>query len=297
MTIVLVTGGKGFIGTNLVRELLTIDYITEIRVLDSELYGKTTIDDTRVKYYLGDIRDKQILDTITQNVHTIFHLAAVISVPESHDNPQAYEDVNVIGTINVLDAAVKHNVKHFIFSSSCAVYGDKNGILRESSLVFNANSPYAISKLHAEEYCKFYKKTYGLNTIILRYFNVYGKDQDPNRPYASAVSSFLKNISNQEHFTIYGKGTQSRDFIHVTDIARINIHAMNNNLEGIYNVGTGTSININKLAKKMAPIQEIKYCSARAGDVQRIRCDNSKLLLTGFKFTYKTFDEGLKTLK
>lgn len=292
----MITGGKGFIGTNLVKALITNPDISEIRVFDSGIYGKTMINNPKVLYIDGDIRDKELLLNSTKNISTIFHMAAVISVAESQSDPQLYENVNVIGTLNVLDAAVANGIRHVIFSSSCAVYGDKNGVLRESSMVFNGNSPYAISKLHGEQYCQFYKKTYGLNTTILRYFNVYGKDQDPNRPYASAVSSFLKNLKANLPFIIYGKGTQTRDFVHVTDIVRANIFCMEKSLEGVYNIGTGVSNNINTLAKKMGPIHDVKYTKARSGDIQRVRCDNSKIIGAGFVFEYPVIEDGIKTL-
>jgi UDP-glucose 4-epimerase len=287
--IALVTGGCGFIGSQIVKELQEI--ATEIRILDNMSSGKRE-NLTGLKYTLikGCITDKKCVSKVMDSVTHVFHCAALISVADSSSYPQDYEYINTIGTITLLDAAVKAKVSSFVLSSSCSVYGNDTIVLRNEKSSLNPVSPYALTKVHCENYCKYYYEQFGLNTACLRYFNVYGSKQDPDKNYAAAVPIFIKKIINKEPIIIYGDGNQTRDFIHVIDIARANIHAAVNNLNGVYNVGSGESINIINLAKTIMKILKtstpILYENTRMGDIRYIDCDNKKLMDTRFKLNY-----------
>lgn len=294
--IALVTGGCGFIGSQIVKELQSV--ATEIRILDDMSTGKLeNLDDAKYVLTIGCITDRTVLDRVMESVTHVFHCAALISVADSARCPQEYERVNTIGTINLLDAAVDAGVKSFILSSSCSVYGEDVVVLRNESSSLNPVCPYALTKVHGENYCKYYREQYGLNTVCLRYFNVYGVNQDPDKNYAAAVPLFIKKGLAGESITIYGDGKQTRDFVHVVDIARANIHAAINNLNGIYNVGSGHSISILNLASSILGIihespstDSILFEEARSGDIRFIDCDNKKLLDSGFTFNFSLVD-------
>lgn len=223
---VLVTGGAGFIGSNIVEELLKRNY--PVRVLDNFSTGKREnlsefMND--IELIEGDICSYHIVFEAVKEVDIILHQAALPSVPRSIKDPIATNEVNVVGTLNILEAAKNAGVKRIVYASSSSVYGDNPELPKHEGMTPNPLSPYAVSKLAGEHYCKVFSKLYGLETVILRYFNVFGPRQDPNSQYSAVIPKFLKFMSNDQPPTIYGDGTQSRDFTYVANVVEANILA------------------------------------------------------------------------
>lgn len=272
----LVTGGAGFIGSTLVRALL--ERGDTVRVLDNFSTGKhenLAPVASEIELFKGDIRDSERLEQALRGVDYVFHLAAFVSVPLSMEEPQTCFDINVQGTVNVLDAAQKAGVKRVVLSSSAAVYGDTVQMpLTEESDVTSL-SPYAASKRTNEIYADLYTRAFGLDTVALRYFNVYGPRQSPTSAYAAAVPIFIHRLQAGERPIIYGDGCQSRDFVFVEDVARANILAAEaENAPGrVFNICTGDEISVIKLVETLRKIipngPEPKFASERPGDVYR----------------------------
>ncbi|MBU1613501.1 NAD-dependent epimerase/dehydratase family protein, partial [Patescibacteria group bacterium] len=222
----MVTGGAGFIGTNLVKQLLSEGH--EVVVLDNYAGGKK---EDRIQngatYIEGDIRNETDLDKACVGVDGIFHLAALPRVTFSVENPELTHDVNVNGTLKVLLAAKKHKVKRLIFSSSSSAYGNQEKMpLVEDTMIKNPVSPYALHKLIGEHYCRLFSEYYGVETVSLVYFNVYGPYFDPEGAYALVIGKFIRQVKNGEPMTVCGDGELYRDYTHVADVARANILAM-----------------------------------------------------------------------
>ncbi len=294
----LVTGGAGFIGTNLVKKLLELNH--EVVVLDNYSAGyKEERLQPQAKYIKGDIRNPEDLDKVCVDVDGIFHLAALPRVPYSVEHPWKTHDVNVNGTLQVLLAAKKHNVKRVIFSSSSSTYGnyDENISFNEE-LAKIPISPYALHKYIGEHYCRLFSQLYNLETVSLVYFNVYGPYFDPNGPYALVIGKFLQQIKNNQPMTICGDGECYRDYTHVFDVVEANILAMTKDNVGkgeVINIGNGQPYSVNELAKLIGgPTINIP---PRPGDVRYTRADNSKAKeLLGWqpKIDLKTGIEMLK---
>ncbi|MBS3108026.1 NAD-dependent epimerase/dehydratase family protein [Candidatus Woesearchaeota archaeon] len=291
---ILITGGAGFIGSH-IAELLHENH--EVHILDNLFTGKReNLKDLKVFFHKADIQDFEKVNDLTKGMDYIFHLAALISVPESIKKPKETSDINIQGTINVLEAAKINNVKKVILSSSAAVYGDLPDLLKKESSRLKPKAPYAFSKLANEYFANLYNKEHNLKTCCLRYFNVYGPRQDPNSAYAAAIPTFaIKALTNKE-ISIYGNGKQTRDFIFVKDIARANIFAMEN-LEGVYNVASGKIIEINKLVEQIIRLSNSKskicHTDSRPGDIKDSAADISKLKEKGFQ-NMTDFEQGLK---
>jgi len=297
----LVTGGAGFIGSHLVDGLLSEG--CEVTVLDDLSTGRlSSLNQLKehITFYKADIRDQETLEKAARDCDVIFHQAAVVSVPQTVDNPVDSAMVNQMGTLFVLEAARKNHVKRVVLASSCAVYGDDPAIPKHENMNPKPQSPYAVQKLFGEFYARLYLDLYGLETVSLRYFNVYGPRQDPSSPYSGVISIFMTRASSQESPIIYGDGNQYRDFIFVKDVVRFNLLAANiDKASGkIFNVGTGRFIRINKLwemISHMAGLEiEPEYKPPRAGDIIESVADidyAGKAL--GFEPHY-TFEKGLK---
>ncbi|MFC1894967.1 NAD-dependent epimerase/dehydratase family protein [Candidatus Dependentiae bacterium] len=250
---VLVTGGAGFIGSYIVEELIKNN--AKVTILDNfssgninNLYNNIT----EINIIYGDITNPFTCLKATKNIDIVFHLAALISVPLSTKNPQKCNLINIEGTKNLLEACRKNDVKKFIFSSSSAVYGNKKEKCNEDDKV-NPESQYAKSKVAGEEICKYYYENYGINTTCLRYFNVYGERQNPNGNYAAVVAKFTHNLKTNTPIVIYGDGKQTRDFIHVSEVAKANLKiSIQPNLNGdVFNIATGKSINLLELIDQL----------------------------------------------
>ena len=247
-----VTGGAGFIGNNIVKLLIKKGH--DVDIIDNLHTGKkenlNEIMD-KVNFFKIDIRDKNSLEEIIKNSNGIFHEAALTAVPESFEKPQEYHDVNVIGTKNIFEIAKKENIR-VVYASSSSIYGNVKNIPIIEKADRKPINPYGQTKLEDEFLAEEFSKN-NLSVIGLRYFNVYGIGQTGS--YAGVITKFLENIKNQKSFTINGNGNQIRDFIHVNDIAKANLAAMESKIEnGFFNIGTGIPTSINDLAKLMIEI-------------------------------------------
>ena len=298
---VLVTGGAGFIGSHLVDALAAAN--SDVRVLDDLSTGHLSNlrhAEDRISFYKGDIRDQDILIKASKDCDAIFHQAAVVSVPKTVDNPVDSALVNDMGTLYVLEAARKNKVKRVVLASSCAVYGDDPEIPKHEKLTPKPQSPYAVQKLNGECYARLYFDLYGIETVSLRYFNVYGPRQDPSSQYSGVISIFMTKASAEISPVIFGDGNQFRDFIFVKDVVKANLlAAKESNAQGkIFNIGTGKNVHVNDLWEMICRLAgkniEPKYEPAREGDVREsvANIDDAKKNL-GFEPEY-TFERGLK---
>jgi UDP-glucose 4-epimerase len=270
----LVTGGAGFIGSHLVDALVKSG--SEVIVVDDLSTGRrsnlTQVMDA-IRFRQGDVRDSSLVSEAARSVEVIFHLAAVVSVPQTIGDPVGSLQVNELGTLNVLEAAREQKVRRVVFSSSCAVYGDDPLLPKTESMPPRPCSPYAVQKLAGEHYCRLYADLHGLETVCLRYFNVFGPRQDPSSAYSGVISIFLTQALDAAPPTIYGDGRQSRDFIFVSDVVGANITAARaSSPGGIYNIGSGSAVSVNQLWEKICALvgksREPVYAPARPGDIR-----------------------------
>lgn len=305
----IVTGGAGFIGSHIVEEFLKEGI--DITVIDNFYTGKkenlSFLDDlpakvgTRCKIITGDVRDYDLVRDAVKGADYIIHHAAIVSVSESVFEPSLTNDVNVKGTLNILRAAKEAGVKRVVMASSSAIYDDKyEKPHMEDKNIVPYSSPYAVSKYIGELYCNLYSSLYNLETVSLRYFNVYGPRQDPNGEYAAVIPKFITDILNMKMPVIYGDGKQTRDFIFVKDVARANLLACRK--EGIsteaFNIGEGNNTSIELLLRKIRGLMETeighRYEDERPGDVRFSIADISKARsLLGME-TQTSLEEGLR---
>jgi UDP-glucose 4-epimerase len=270
----LVTGGAGFIGSHLVEALISAG--CRVAVLDNLSSGKLTNLkhlDGKFSFFQDDIRNQKALSAAAEDCQVIFHLAAVVSVPQTIENPIESAAINEMGSLAVFETAREKKVQRVVFSSSCAVYGDDPRLPKREDMAPNPLSPYAVQKLAAEYYAQMFYDLHGLETTVLRYFNVYGPRQDPSSPYSGVISIFMTKALQNEPAVIYGDGNQSRDFIYVQDVVRANLLAAATQGAGgqVLNIGSGKSVAINQLWKTICSLcgQNIKpeYAPIRPGDI------------------------------
>lgn len=282
----LVTGGAGFIGSNLCQALLDMGYA--VRCLDDLSTGKQEnvdlfIENPLYRFIKGDIRDLQTCLTATEGVNYVLHQAAWGSVPRSIEMPLLYEEINICGTLNMMEAARTNHVKKFVYASSSSVYGDHPVLPKTEGQEGNLLSPYALTKRVDEEYGKLYTKLYDLDTYGLRYFNVFGRRQDPNGAYAAVIPKFIKQLLHDEAPTINGDGKQSRDFTYIENVIEANLKACLAPHEAAgeaYNIAYGGReylIDIyyaiaRALNKNIDPL----FGPDRAGDIKHSNADISK---------------------
>lgn len=247
MSKVVVTGGAGFIGSHLVKELKNLGH--QVEIIDIALDPKR------------DVRSLEGIKKFFIGAEYVFHMAAIPSVPFSIEYPAETNETNLTGTLNVLIAAREAGVKRVIFSSSCAIYGDQEKLPIKETATVNPMSPYATQKLMSEQYLKLFADIYDLETVSLRYFNVYGAGQDPKGPYAAAISKFLVQKKAGQPITLIGDGSQTRDFVHVSDVVRANLAAMESSSVGngeVVNIGSGEKVSIKKIAEIIGgPIEHL----------------------------------------
>lgn len=298
---VLVTGGAGFIGSNLVAELLARGYA--VKVLDNFSSGKRENIrkfEKEVELIEGDIRSYHIVRDAVKDVEVVFHQAALPSVPRSVKDPITSNEVNVNGTLNVLDASVSASVRRVIYASSSSVYGDNPELPKHEGMLPNPLSPYAVSKLAGEKYCAVFSRIYGLETIALRYFNVFGPNQDPASQYSAVIPKFIRAILAGEQPVIYGDGEQSRDFTFVSNVVEANILAAEAKCESgiVMNCACSGQVTLNELVDRINRLlgKDIKpvYAEPRTGDIKHSFAD-VRLALEKIGFSpWVNFDEGLK---
>lgn len=224
----LVTGGAGFIGSNIVKKLLSQEHT--VRVLDNFATGKRENvtpfrDNPRFELVEGDLRSFHTVRTCVKDIDFVLHQGALPSVPRSIHDPITTNDVNISGTLNILEASKEFNVKRVVFASSSSVYGDNEILPKSEEMKINPLSPYALSKYTGERYCQIFSALYGLETVCLRYFNVFGPSQDPMSQYSAVIPKFIMLLENDQSPFIYGDGTQSRDFTYVDNVVNANLLA------------------------------------------------------------------------
>jgi nucleoside-diphosphate-sugar epimerase len=282
VTFWLVTGGAGFIGSNLVESLARRDERT--RVVDSLVTGRLENlkpFDTEIDFIRGDLRDRETCWEAVKDVDVILHQAALGSVPRSVADPLTTHDSNITATLNLLLAAKEAGVKRFVCASSSSVFGANPELPKREDMVPMPISPYAVSKLAQEQYCMAFHAVYNLDTVALRYFNIYGPRQDPGSAYAAAIPLFIRAALNNQSPTIYGDGEQTRDFTFVGDCVEANLAAAE--AEGVagkvMNVAGGTETSVNKLWENIKSITgadvEPVHAEPRKGDVKKSLADNS----------------------
>lgn len=282
---VLVTGGAGFIGSHIVEHL---QGQADIRVLDDLRSGfKRNLDGLRHEFIQGSILDRDRVRRAMRGVDYVFHLAALTSVPESLEKPVEYSEVNTGGTLVVLEEAARAKVKKLVLSSSAAVYGDSPVTPKAETFAPEPKSPYAVTKLDGEYYCRIFTGEGRLATTCLRYFNVFGPRQDPNSHYAAAVPLFIRRALRNEPLVIFGDGEQTRDFIYVKDVAAANVFfALQSDATGVFNVGYGRQLTINELAAAIRRLtgsrSRVEHAGPRQGDVRHSLAAVDKLRAAGF---------------
>ena len=310
MTTFLVTGGAGFIGSNIVDELLARNH--KVKVVDNFLTGKRENlrhVENKIDLIEGDIRDLDLMKKITKGVDFILHQAAFRSVPKSVENPTLTNDINVLGTLNVLLAAREAKVKRIVYASSSSVYGEAKIFPQKEVHVTNPVSPYAVSKLSGEYYCRAFGATFGLETVSLRYFNVFGPRQNPESKYSTVVPAFIFRMIKDLSPNVDSDGKQSRDFTFVSNVVDANLKAANleNSFGKVFNVACGKSFEILDIIKALNELlnKDIKpiFGPKRPGDVRRTFADISSIekeldyepkidFETGIKKTLNWFKEN-----
>jgi nucleoside-diphosphate-sugar epimerase len=271
--LVLVTGGCGFIGSHLVRALRDLGH--RVRLIDNLAGGQQPPSDAGIEFVQRDIANSEAIEEAFTGVDCVFHLAALARVPLSIEQPLKTHIANVDGTLNVLLAARKAGVRRFVFSGSSSVYGEQTHLPLKEDMPPNPLSPYALQKLSGEQYTRMFHKLYGLETLTLRYFNVFGPGMSMNGAYATAIGAFLAVRISGGAMTIYGDGEQTRDFTHVRDVVRANLLAMDCEIADgrAINIGTGRSVSINWIAERIGgPVRRLE---ARSGEPRHTLADNS----------------------
>lgn len=295
---ILVTGGAGFIGSHIVEHYQ--DKADEIVVLDNLRTGyKKNLDGLKCTFIEGSITDREAVRKAVQGVDYIFHMAALISVPESMSKIAECVELNVNGLLNVLEEASAAGVKKLVLASSAALYGDNPTVPKVETMYPEPKSPYAITKLDGEYYLNMFRSEGKLNTAAIRFFNVFGPRQDPKGAYAAAVPIFIEKAVKGEDITVFGDGEQTRDFIYVKDIVGALSFAVETpEVQGVFNAGYGGQITINALAEKIISAANststVQHLPERPGDVKHSRASADKLLSAGWKPKY-TLEEGLAT--
>lgn len=298
----LVTGGAGFIGSHIVDRLLADGQ--QVRVLDNFSSGKreNLPSEDRVEIIEGDVSDFDTVRKAMEGVDAAFHEAAIASVPDTIRDPLSSARVNYVGTVNVLEAARQAGAKRVVFADSAAVYGDLPGLPKQEDMPVKPLSPYAIDKLASEDACRVYHHLYGLETVCLRYFNVFGPRQDPSSPYSGVISIFSAALKRGRLPVIFGDGEQTRDFVYVSDVVEANIRAATAPAAAgrAINIATGSTITVNDMLETICRLQGAEfgpeYKPAREGDIRHSYADISTARELLQWQPVVAFEDGLKKL-
>lgn len=273
---VLVTGGAGFIGSHLADVLVDAN---DVRVLDDLSGGSRAHVPDDAELIEGDIRDSTTVSEAMSDVDVVFHEAAMVSVPESIEQPRACQELNAAATLDVLENARRENAR-VVLASSVAIYGSPDSLPIHELDPKAPLSPYGVDKLATDHYARLYHELYGIDTVALRYFNVYGPRQSGGE-YSGVINIFLEQAQSGRPLTVHGDGSQTRDFVHVDDVVRANLAAATtDNVGRAYNVGTGESVTIRELAELVQDVTDstcdIVHTDSRPGDIERSRADISR---------------------
>ncbi|HLH17779.1 MAG TPA: SDR family oxidoreductase [Bryobacteraceae bacterium] len=297
-----VTGGAGFIGSAIVRRLIE-EGARRIVVIDNLLTGhEHNLEEVRrsIEFQRADIRNYEEIAPLIRGAAVVFHEAAIPSVPRSIDEPLPSHEVNINGTFNVLRAAHEGGAGRVVYAASSSAYGDTDVLPKVESMLPRPKSPYALQKLVGEYYCNIFHGVYGLETVALRYFNVYGPRQDPGSPYSGVLSLFMRAILERRAPTIYGDGEQSRDFTYVEDVADLNLKAARapNAAGKLFNAGNGCRVTLNQAWAMLERLEGVQippvYGPPRAGDVRDSQADTSAARLELGHAPRFTFEEGMR---
>ena len=279
----LITGGAGFIGSHLVKRLVAEDGI--VRVVDNLSTGHAErLDDVRnvIQFIKGDLAEESIAEAVVKDIDYVLHQAAVPSVQRSIGDAVGTNQANVTATLNLLESCRKAGVHRLVYAASSSAYGDTEVLPKTEEMPANPLSPYALQKWVGERYCKLYYELHGLETVSLRYFNVFGPDQDPHSEYSAVIPKFITNLLAKKSVTVYGDGEQSRDFTYIDNVVNANLLALHaKDVPGkVCNIGCGERITLNKLIQMLEQILGVKakvnYAAARAGDVRHSLADIQK---------------------
>ncbi len=292
---ILITGGSGFIGSHIAEHFQTS--AEEIRVLDNYRTGYAkNLSGLRANVINGSITDRSLVRQAVQGIDYIFHMAALVSVPESMSKPGECVDINVQGLLHVLEEASAAGVKKIVFASSAAVYGDNPIVPKLETMLPEPKSPYAITKLDGEYYLDLYRREGKIQSTSIRFFNVFGPRQDPKGAYAAAVPIFMEKALRHEDITIFGDGGATRDFIYVKDIVGALAFAAQHEMHGTFNAGYGGQITIKDLANQIVSAagsrSKIVHLAERPGDVRHSRASADQLRAAGWRPQH-TLEEGL----
>lgn len=298
---ILVTGGAGFIGSHLVDQLLAQNH--QVVVLDNLSTGKMENlppGNDRLQIEKGDICCRQTVDQITRGCDAIVHLAAVASVHASVEDPCGTHQVNLVGTLNLLEAARNNNIKRFVYASSAAVYGNTEVVPVSENTHLKPLTPYAADKLAGEYYIDFYRRQFGLKPIMFRFFNIFGPRQDPSSPYSGVISIFLERAMSGRPISVFGDGEQTRDFVYVADLVRLLEQAvtMTRNIAEPMNVGNGDQTSLKQLLAVIEEFAgrplEVSHYAPRPGDI-RYSCADNRRVKEQMSYSHEySVAEGLK---
>ncbi len=302
---VLITGGAGFIGSHTADLLL--EQGVPVRILDNLSSGfRTNLpkEHDLLEFIEGDIRDKELVNTCMQDVSHCLHLAAQVSVVASLEDPEYSAQQNIIGFLNVLDAVKNQSVERLVYASSAAVYGEPSVIPLPESAEKTQLSPYGLEKQVNEQYAELYKTLYQVSSLGHRFFNVYGPRQDPKSPYAGVIALFVDRIREAKPLTVFGDGSQTRDFIYVGDVARSNVAALKSEINGACNIATGQQTSLLDLIEVLSELtgrqSEIIFDPPREGDIQHSLAVadrmNQELAITAELSLSQGLDNLLKSL-
>jgi nucleoside-diphosphate-sugar epimerase len=296
-----VTGGAGFIGSALVRLLLARG--GEVRVIDNLLTGfEKNLDEvrSRIEFNRSDIRDFHAVAGAVRGAEIVFHLAAIPSVPRSIHDPAPSHEVNIDGTFNVLRACTEAKVQRVVYAASSSAYGDTAVLPKVETMLPRPKSPYAVQKLAGEYYASVFHSCFGLETVALRFFNVYGERQDPSSPYSGVLSLFLKALVERQPPTIFGDGNQTRDFTYVQDVAALCLKAASapGAAGKMYNAGNGNRYSLNEVWELLQKIEGIRlppnFGPPREGDVRDSQADTTAARRDLGHDPQFTLEEGLR---